>query len=73
MHIPEEIRNRFGDAIDLFEVGEGAGDAEDFVVGAGAEAEAVDGGPYRNGKANSRATASCANATAFSLCPAARE
>ncbi len=34
----------FGDGLGGFEVGEGAGDAEDFVVGARAEAELVDGG-----------------------------
>jgi len=32
------------DGVGVFEVGEGAGDAEDFVVGARAEAELVDGG-----------------------------
>ena len=33
----------FGDVVGSFEVGEGARDAKDFVVGAGAEAETVDG------------------------------
>jgi hypothetical protein len=32
-----------GDGFGAIEVGEGAGDAEDFVVGAGAEPELVDG------------------------------
>ena len=32
------------DGVGVFEIGQRAGDAEDFVVGAGAEAELVDGG-----------------------------